>query len=351
MNIKGLTEINNELIRQLQTKKDYIVDTSNIITHYDQLNNTITLELADLDEQLNISNNCHNQIGTKLKIPNKYYKFLKDEYPELLVRNINTLMPDQKTGRMIRTLDNNARAFLSDRYKAIDNIDVFSKTLHELKDIQNDMNVEIADSRLTDEHLYIKAISKDLTDTINPDKENKTKGDIVHGGIIISNSETGHGSYKVMPFLNVVVCNNGMISDKIFKRVHLGKRIEEQTINWSEQTNELEDKLLWSKLTDMIHNTFNKETFSTWINEINQVASEHIPKPTIAINKIVKQFPEINQDDTDALLQHFSQFGYTKWGLTQSITRVAQDKENYEKQIQYEQIGTKILELPVESIQ
>jgi hypothetical protein len=350
-NIKGLTDINNELIRQLETKKDYIVDTSNIITHYDQDTNLITIELSDINQSFELTDNCHSQLGTKLKIPNKYYQYLKDNYPELLTKNINTLIPDQHSSRMIRTLDNKARAFLSDRYKAIDNIDVFSKTLHELNDIRTQQNVEIIGSNLTDNNLYIKAISKDLTDTINPDTTNKKKGDIVHGGIIISNSETGHGSYKVMPFIHVVVCNNGMISDKIFRRVHLGKKQEEQTINWSEQTSNLENQLLWSKLTDMIHNTFNKETFQTWIDEINQVAHEHIPKPTIAVNKLVSLFPEINKDDTDTILEQFAEYGYNKWGLTQAVTRTAQNKEDYEKQIKYEQLAPKILDLEIKQLQ
>lgn len=349
-NIAGLLNINEELIRQLNTKKDYITDTSNIITHYDQETNLITLELTDINKNITINDNCHNQISTKLKIPNKYYEMLKQEYPELLTTNINTLMNNQNTRRMIRTLDGEARAFLSDRYKPIDNIDVLTKTLYELKTIKEQIDVTIQDARLTNNNLYIKAISKDLTDTIDSQKPME-KGDIVYGGIIIANSETGHGSYKVMPFIHVMVCNNGMISDRIFKRVHLGKKIEENFINWSEQTNQLEDKILWSKLTDMIHNTFNKETFQKWINEINKVASERIEKPTIAINKTVKAFPEISEQDTDLLLQEFANFGYNKFGLVQAVTRVAQEQKDYEKQIQYERLAPKILEMPISELQ
>lgn len=352
-NIKGLRNINEELIRQLETKKDYIADTTNLISYYDSYSNTIRLEIAGLNEptRYRMTDNCHNQIGTKLKIPQKYYDYLRQNYPELLVKNINTLMPDQKSRRMIRTVDGKARAFLSDRYRPIDNLDVLSKVLHELEDISQNMNVQVIDSRLTENNLYIKVTSKDLSSYIKP-KEEAQVGDAVNGGIIIANSETGHGSYKVMPFIHVLRCNNGMISDKIFKRVHLGKKLEEQQINWSELTNKLEDELLWSKLTDMIHNTFNRETFTQWIDEINNKAKEHIAKPTIAIEKIIKTFPEITEDDKDKLLDKFAEYsagtGYTKWSLCQSVTDIAQTKEDYEKQIKYEKLANKILELEVE---
>lgn len=346
-NIEGLQKIAEELERQMTTKKDYIVDTNNIITIYDPHLKEYKIDIIDTEKEIcEITDNCHTQIGTKLKIPKSYYDYLKQDHPELLIKNINELMQTQNKKMMIRTLDNKARAFLSNKYRPIDNYDVFYKTLEELKQLQTTgMNIEIKQSKLTERGLYIKAISKDLTDTVYGNKDPE-KGDIVHGGIIISNSETGQGSYKVMPFINVVICNNGMISDKIFKRIHIGKEIEEGTINWSEQTESIENELLWSKLTDMIHNTFNKQTFTEWINEINKVASEYITTPTKAIDTIIKNFPQITQDKKDELLTRFAEYGYTKWGLCQAVTTIAQNQENYETQLEYERIGPKILEYP-----
>ena len=350
MEIKGLENINQELLRQLQTKKDYIVDTGNIITHFDRETQLITMEILGMKEtiEIDITDHCHGQIGAKLQIPKSYYDMLKEKYPELLIRNINHLLPYQKTGRMVRTLDGKARAFLSDRYKIVDNQDIFKVTLKEFEKISTDMDIQVLDSRLTDTNLYIKAISKDLTDEIVSDE--KKKGDIVQGGIIISNSEVGGGKYKVMPFINVVVCSNGMIRDTGLQKVHLGRKLEEQTITWSDKTNELEDELLISKIQDMIHNTFKREIFQEWIDQINNVAREHIPKPTVAVNKVVKAFSEIPQDETDRLLTKFSEYGYTKWGLCQTVTEYAHTQNNYEKQVRLEKLAPRILDLEIKEL-
>jgi hypothetical protein len=350
MEKKGLEEIDQELLRQLETKKDYIVDTSNLITHYDSLSGKITMEIFGLEKPVSfeLTDHCHNQVGAKLKIPSKYYDYLKEKYPELLIKNVNTLLPDQKTGRMVRTLDGQARAFLSDRYKVVDNYDIFRVVLQEFEKIRADMDLQVIDSRLTDQNLYIKAISKDLTDEIS--REDKKKGDVIYGGIIISNSEVGQGKYKVMPYINVVVCNNGMIRDKGLQKVHLGRKLEEQMIDWSDKTNELEDELLISKIRDMVHSTFKREVFQEWVDEINKVAREHIPKPTIAVNKLVKTF-DISKEETDQLLHKFAEYGYTKWGLCQTVTDIAQTQKNYDKQVLYERIGPKILEMEVKELQ
>jgi uncharacterized protein (TIGR00255 family) len=46
------------------------------------------------------------------------------EDPELLAANVNNWFHDQPQRRMVRTLDGKARAFLSDSYRTIDNLDV-----------------------------------------------------------------------------------------------------------------------------------------------------------------------------------------------------------------------------------
>jgi len=58
---------------------------------------------------------------------------LKASSPDLLSKNINHWMtePDEKP-KLIRTLDGKARAFLSDKYKIIDNDDVFFMSVDEM---------------------------------------------------------------------------------------------------------------------------------------------------------------------------------------------------------------------------
>jgi hypothetical protein len=61
------------------------------------------------------------QIASFTGIPAVYYNRMREQNPELLDHNINAWFQDMDALRMVRTRDNRARAFLSDKYLPIDN--------------------------------------------------------------------------------------------------------------------------------------------------------------------------------------------------------------------------------------
>jgi hypothetical protein len=99
----------------------------------------------------------------------------------------------------------------------------------------------------------------------------------------------------------------------------------------------------------MIQATFNPEVFQKWVDKINKVASVEIPKPMVAVDNIVKKF-ELPKSQRENLLNQFAKEGTTQWGLAMAVTRLAQDEQNYENQIQMERIGAQILDLTAEEI-
>src|SRR5687767_10309645 len=62
----------------------------------------------------------HTQVGLHTQIPQPFYQRLRSTYPDLLQKNVNTLLRGTGKPRLVRTLDGTARAFLSDRYRRID---------------------------------------------------------------------------------------------------------------------------------------------------------------------------------------------------------------------------------------
>ena len=345
-----------ELARQKQTKRDFIVPSEQIQAETVELESGKKIMLhfpqPETEKKMayGITEHCHDQIADKTKIPRTFYQRLKDSHPQLLVTNINELIKE-KDARLVRTLDGNARALLSDRYRIIDNYDVLFNAMDVFKKLNDERNSQIFIKRadLTDTRLYIKALSNNLVDEVLGKKDGKIKGDPVEGGIIIANSEVGNGKYKVMPFMNVIRCTNGLIDEKTFARVHLGKKQEIGEIDWSDETLQLEDEALWSKIRDLITGTFNPEIFRKWVERINSVAQTDIEKPIVAVNNVVKNY-DIPKERTEELLTTFAQEGYTQWGLSNAVTYLAQKESNYEQQIKMEQIGTKILEAKVEEL-
>jgi len=113
---KNLVELAMEIERQRAAKADYLADTR-------KMSMTQDAGWLDLDgsHTFNIGEIAHDQIGTRLKIPAAFYDRCRESHPDLLAQNVNTLFQREPSRQTIRTLDGTARAFLSDRYRAIDN--------------------------------------------------------------------------------------------------------------------------------------------------------------------------------------------------------------------------------------
>lgn len=338
----SLKELAEELERQKHSRYDIVVPTDKLLVFKD--GNTIKMDVPQLDgniKQHGITDWAHGQIANKTGIPKKYYDKMREEGKlNLLADNINTWMPDREK-RMVRVLDNKVRALLSDRYRVIDNYDILYLTLKKFRDIgeNQNMKINVLSQNLTPTNLYVKATSPDLSGQVM-----KYKGETepVEGGLIIQNSEVGAGSFQVKPFINVLVCTNGLISEQSFKKVHIGRSLGEGFVDWSNDTLRLEDEALWSKINDMISSTFKPEIFQKWLDEINDVSTTEVPKPTKAVDNIIKHY-NVDKGLKDDLLDQFTKQAPTQWGMSMAVTRIAQNVDSYEKQIEMEKIGSELL--------
>jgi hypothetical protein len=132
----GLTiqQMGLELVRQSQAKEDYLVNTSCITmetSNGQPLLRVLDNNGVDRVEPLDIRQTAHRQIGAYLDIPNKYYDRMLEKSPDLLAYNVNRWFQKELAPelRLLRTIDGHARAFLSNRYRRIDNLDIANVTL------------------------------------------------------------------------------------------------------------------------------------------------------------------------------------------------------------------------------
>lgn len=139
----GLTivEMAQQIERQSKLKQDYLLDTRRL--QVEPFGSQLYLHTFDdhddpLVEPLEINQIAHRQIGTHLKIPAAYYDRMLSDYPELLAENVNSWFQREPTQRMVRTLDGTVRAFLSNRYRRIDNLDIAEIVLPVIQQIYND---------------------------------------------------------------------------------------------------------------------------------------------------------------------------------------------------------------------
>lgn len=189
-----LQQMLTEVKRQSESKEDYLIAPNRL--RMESYGKEMFLHLSDdsgteLIEPLTITGIAHRQIGTHLRIPAAYYDRMREERPDLLAYNANTWFKQESSQRMLRTLDGSARAYLSNRYRRIDNIDIASVTLPILGGLPD---IRFESCQITESRMYIKAVNTRLQAEVSP-------GDIVQAGVIISNSEVGLGSVSIQPLI------------------------------------------------------------------------------------------------------------------------------------------------------
>jgi len=131
---KTLQQLAIEIERQNEVKRDYIANTSQmnmqVTTVYDgEKERRIPVLSLEGKPDFRINGVAHDQIGNKVGIPSRYYDRMLADEPELLAKNVNTWFQKEPSNRMVRTLDGTTRAFLSEKYRRLDNHDIAQAVL------------------------------------------------------------------------------------------------------------------------------------------------------------------------------------------------------------------------------
>lgn len=344
---KTLTQMAVELERQQKEKRDFVAPTTELMmdfTHRDDWGN-VTKEskptmLIDKLGEFKINDLGHEQIAGRVGIPQKYYDRMRTEQPELMAKNVNTWFKAQPEKRMVRTLDGNVRAFLSERYRPLDNFDLADVAFNELS--QPGMTVH--STELTERRLYIKAVTEKLTFEVK-------KGDVVQAGIVISNSEVGCGSVKVEPLMFRLVCSNGMIAnDYAMKKYHVGRAGSEGDMAaefFRNETRIADDKAFWMKVRDVIQGSFRQDIFEKIITKMRIAAAMPITGNVEKAVEVVQEKLGLNDDERHGVLRHLIHGGdLSQWGMVNAVTRTAQDVTSYDRSTDLERMGGTVLELP-----
>ena len=119
---RTLLELGRELQRQRLNRQDFLADTRKLEMESTPYSSTLHLSLEGKTYGFQIGELAHQQIASRLNIPYRYYQKMQEEAPALLDSNVNTWLEQKPERRMIRVLDGKVRAFLSDRYRRLDNL-------------------------------------------------------------------------------------------------------------------------------------------------------------------------------------------------------------------------------------
>jgi len=283
---------------------------------------------------------CDQGIADKLGIPAAYLRRTRESCPRLYDANVNGWLGRDDRSFLVRCLRDPggtgvARAWLSDSYKVIDNLDALMAALDGIRASGYPVQVESCD--LTDRRMYVRVRCEPVS-VLAPALLSRyrspftgasgTDNPVVFAGFLLANSETGCGAFSITPRLVAQVCDNGMPITRDAKRsVHLGEKLD-QGIRWSADTMGKQAALVTAMARDTVTSILDPGYVERAVRELERQAGHPVTAPAEAIKVIGTQlrYTQAQQDD---ILNHFIAGGdLTAGGIMHAVTSVAQVQDD-----------------------
>jgi Domain of unknown function (DUF932) len=330
---RTLQELAVEIERQSAGKRDFVADTR-------ELTMLTTSDGSELhvagSGEFGLRPLAHEQVADHLDIPRKYYSRLRGEHPVLLDHNVNALLRHQPKRRMVRTLDGQVRAFLSDRYRRLDHDELAQAILPVLGEIPE---VQFPSTEITETRLYIKAVAPRVSGEVSKD-------DVVQAGVVISNSEVGMGALLVQPLVYRLVCTNGLIAGTATRRYHVGRQIDSADALevYRDATLRADDRAFWLKVADVVRAAVEETRFRSIVERMRLSAqTPAMVDPSRGVEELGRRF-HLGEQEQVSVLRHLTLGGdLTQYGALNAVTRAAQDVADYDRATELETIGGAIL--------
>jgi len=280
-------------------------------------------------------------IATRLGIPRAYFRRMRVEAPQLLCENVNEWLTQlDSQPQLLRTFRSDAgdiaigRAFLSDRFECIDHFDIVLGVLDGVRSAAP--NAEVTGCDMTDKKMRLRIEApeialnvQDLLGGYSVMGRSARDFPMMWAGIAVENSEVGAGAFTLSPRAVVQVCKNGMTrSVDAMRRVHLGSRMEEGIVNWSDETRRAQIDLIRNQARDAVGTFLNPDYLQRFADDMARAQGQTVEQPTQAVAYIATALG-YSDTDRDAILTHFLRSGdETALGLAQAVTFHAQDLDS-----------------------
>lgn len=349
---RTLEDLAKELKRQAESRRDFKSPTTILEMAIHTPEGTDSLE-SEPELVFNVGDKfsgsmtglMHDHLGKHCGIPAQYYDRMREHQPALLATSVTTWLQSKRDMKLVRTLDGKARAFLSNRYRMINNDEVAEAVLPVLYSESKKLGgISVISSDVTEKKLYVKALSKRLTFEVK-------KGDVVQAGIMVSNSEVGKGFVRVEPLLYRLICTNGaVIEDSAVKKFHVGRAgddLEMAEQVFRDETIEQDNKAFVMKLQDVVRAAFSDESFDALKNLTIDSTTRKIKRPVLDVVEEVSKRFGIKEGVKKSFLDNLINGGdMTQWGLANAVTQAANTASDYESATELERIGGTIMTIP-----
>lgn len=320
----------------------------------------LTSCLLSLDKELRImvpgvgacklSDNAQGQLADKINIPRGFFKRMMDggggdvdaeESRSNLMSLVNMWSnAESKSGRqwMMRVdkRTNTIFAVVSDKYLRLTPYKMISTAL----DHAYDNEMEVAGCGVNDDHstYWLKVVSP---------KHNFTPrvGDTVQVGISFKFNDNGNHSQEHKLFTRQLICLNGMVATRSgfgFTYVHKKRK------DWLEAHHQIDVVKNISTCCSLLIPSYKNMVSNVVYNAQRSSVNPRAKSVEEYVTGIYSKFG-LNVTESENAFKHYvSNNNNTVWGISESVTRVAQDAQSYERRDELESIGFDIVSKTME---
>lgn len=349
---KTIAELAAEIMRRAENKKDLVLKTDKIIMIPRSDIATVELGLAG-EMKVGVNPIAHNQIAEHADIPRKYYDRMLSDDQKLLCSNVNAWFQKSEAPRMVRTLDGNARALLSDRFRPIENEELAEHILP----VIGDLDLAVMSCEVTDRRLYLKCVNKKVQRELAA--IGGEFGDGAHKivrclspAITISNSEVGLGALSVLGGVYDGFCSNlATFGERSTRKYHVGGKHEilgeDSYALLTDETRRKTNEALLAQIRDVVAGAFNEAQFASLCDKITETQTHKIEGDVVKVVTLATRKFDLTETEGKSVLRHLIEGAdLSRFGLHNAITRASQDVADYDRATELERAGAKVIELP-----
>jgi hypothetical protein len=370
----NLAQLVTELQRQKESRIDFVADVRHLTVEANGGIKIIPATAQAFEWMPNgpmmMKQAAYHQLAEKCtpKIPTRFFDDLMLERPKRLADLVNGLHADDPKKRLVRCLDNEVRAWLSNGYRVIDNMDIAFTCLDEARK----KNAQVFEADLSDKRMRIKFTTQEVWDSI--DIRQKGEGGwyaramgnkelmgrtilgaritdelpggpgTIHPVVTVLNSETGHGGFHVRIGILMGICFNVATLETVVSRIHIGERLDEGI--FSHEAISAEGKAIMLKARDAVIAAFDPDKFKGMVAKAKEAQTDKVESPTAAIDNVI-ELGVVNEEQREALMTYFLRdYDQTRFGFAQAVSRLAQDVEDPDMAGDLESVAGKIIKEP-----
>jgi hypothetical protein len=269
---------------------------------------------------LDINDVAFAQIAGHANIEVRTARRLQSDYPEQLDGLINAIWQKETSVRMLRSYEGLAltdggrgklRAFVSDKFKTFDNVNLLQSALPQL--MESPAQFQVVNATVTDKRLYLRL--KSLVHT----GEGAGVGDVMANGIGLQNSEVGAGSVSVYQIAWTLACLNGMQTQNKTRSSHITSgRDSDDWGKLSDEAKDADNRALELKIRDLVGVYSSRDSFDAVLESMKSAAADVIDaaadKAALVDNlgTVMKLSKKETGDVLNGLLDTIGQSGYER---------------------------------------